>query len=1205
MWLTRLRGTLRRFRFDLAIALLLAVLLGTAWIISNRVARQTERAGVDSAFAETRDLSRVMALEWSAILQQIDALQRLARLVTLAHLAGDPDEVEHLKELRQATAQAGGGILQVGAMDAAANLIWSTTPMPAAPVNLAGREHYLAIARDGNDHFVGRPVRGAVSGKWTIQFSEAVRGPDGALRGVTVVSVSAGWIEAQALDLGIADQGVVTLVRGDGVVLARSPNNGVGEDVRASSPLWRIAQRTGDASGLAPGPLDGVPRFYAARRIPGSDMVVVIGLDEAGQIAPVRAAIAQVRIWTAVATIALVGLAIAACVGIRRQRRMTAQRAQMGALAQRDTLLRQMTENLTDLICLHDSAGHYVEMGNAATALLGMPREDLLGGMPGKLVLPEDRPLLNDAWGRLLSDGRPQRLEFRIRRTDGEIRWLETEIMAVAAPTGTGCRPDRFLSATRDVTDRRIADRRLHMLVAAVPGVLMQSTVRDDGTMHLTYVSDAVSELLGCTPEVAMAPGFFEQMLTPEVRQDRRRAIAAAPDGGRVELSYRVCRQGGGFVWVQETAAVRQLPEGRRKLIAVLTDTTKQNQAEVKLAEARADLDTILADGPGVLFRIRVKEDGSVQPIYLSANAERVLGYSKEALLEPDYFNAICEMSSALAEARFHEQPLNDTTPLEFRYRPPDGGWGWLRSNIHPLRTGHQFVELVGVVIEITQERESAAALAKAQRQLDAFVDVGPGVLYRRIFETPECSRVVYVSPNVERVLGLSAADLMSIGGMEQRLDRSTVPPLAERMAQLVEYGESAYTARYRDRTGQWRWMSFAARLSTNEDGEAEMLGIGFDVTRERNAEEERDYAKAELSAMAMAGPGALYRMAVDATGTRRFVSLSDKFAELTGLPVATMLGDDLPADRLDPETLPKLEQCALEVQAGEKISHEYRFRHAAGHWIWVLDVATIVERTPDGGYDMIGYLTDITREKEMAAQVAQAGKMALLGEMATGMAHELNQPLTAISMAAENGQILLSMGTTNVARVRDKLDRITNQAHRASAIIDHMRIFGRRETGTQVPLPLADAVNGARLILDGRLRLDRIVVETDLPPDLPPVLAQSLPVEQVLVNLLGNACDAYRDAVSAPDRRIRISARASGGRVCLEVADRAGGVKDPSRVFEPFYTTKEVGQGTGLGLSISYGIISDLGGQLSVRNEDGGAVFQIDLPAAPQKVLC
>ncbi len=1183
---------------DLLIALVLALMLGGTWAISGRIISQTERASTESAFVETRNLSRLMALQRSAMLQQIDSLQRIARFVMRAHLAGAPDEGELLNELRQASALPGSHMAQVSAISPSGDVLWSTLPVPPGGVNISRREHILAIVRDGKDRFIGRPVLGAVSGKWTLQFSEAMRNPDGTLRAITVVSVEARVIEALAQELAIGNQGVLSLIRSDGLVLARSPNSRVGETIPAAGRLWSAALRTGAAEMLTPGPLDGVPRFYAARRIAGGDLVVVIGLDEAGQSVPVPEAAKQIRRWTAALSAALLALAVAASLGIRRQRSLTQERQRVRLLAERDTLLRQMTESLTDLICLHDSKGRYLEMGRAASALLGEQREHFIGALPGRTVLPEDRQLFRAAWKRLVSSATPQRLEFRIRRADGAIRWLESELTTVAPAAGSAEPRDRFLSVTRDVTERRLADRRLSMLVAAMPGILMQAVVDADGTEHCLYMSDAILEILGYSPECALTPGFFARLLTPDAAAQRRAVIAQQPDGGRFELSYLVCHQDGGVVWMQETATVRDRPGGQRMLVSVLMNITAQHNARAELAQARADLDAIVADGPGVLFRMDVLADGGVQPGFVSSNVERVLGYSRDEMLRPGFFQSISEMSAALAKAPIGGRAAGESLSLAFRYRNPAGGWNWLRSTIHPVGAGSPGGELLGVMVDVTEERAAAAALAEAQRHLEVFAEAGPCVLYRRMFDESERNRVIYVSPNVERVLGLSVEDVMATAEMESRLDPATVAPMQDRLARLAETGESAYTVRYRDRAGQWRWMAVAAKVITNHEGKPELLGMGFDVTRLRMAEEERDQAKADLATMAAAGPGALYRLSVDAAGSRRIVSMGENFIKLTGLPVAPLLGDGFPADRFDSAPWPSLQT----LEQGD-FSCQYRFRHAEGHWVWLQDSATVVARHPDGGYDTIGYLTDITREKEMAAQVAQAGKMAMLGEMATGMAHELNQPLTAMSMAAENGLALLPEDSPRAEQVRRKFVRITEQAMRAGAIIEHLRIFARREPGPKGRLSLIDAVDGARLILESRLRLDGIALDIDLPSGLPPVLAKSLPVEQVLVNLLLNACDAYKDADSAAERRIRISAVAEDGIVRLLVADAAGGISDPSRVFEPFYTTKEVGQGTGLGLSISYGLIAELGGRLSVGNEGGGAVFKIELPVAAEAI--
>lgn len=243
--------------------------------------------------------------------------------------------------------------------------------------------------------------------------------------------------------------------------------------------------------------------------------------------------------------------------------------------------------------------------------------------------------------------------------------------------------------------------------------------------------------------------------------------------------------------------------------------------------------------------------------------------------------------------------------------------------------------------------------------------------------------------------------------------------------------------------------------------------------------------------------------------------------------------------------------------------------------------------------------------ERERAAQLAQASKLAQLGELATGMAHELNQPLTAITLAAQNALKQLDRGTLDPPSLAGRLDRILQMARRASTVIDHMRIFGRMGGEASAPIPLAAAVRGARDLLAFKLERHGVRVEETLPPDLPAVVGQAVPLEQVLVNLIANACDAYGERPEGgdvPPRIVAIAATATEGWVRLTVRDEAGGIPPDvlPRIFAPFFTTKPVGQGTGLGLSISYGIINDMGGTLAADSADGSTTFVVSLPAAP-----
>lgn len=241
--------------------------------------------------------------------------------------------------------------------------------------------------------------------------------------------------------------------------------------------------------------------------------------------------------------------------------------------------------------------------------------------------------------------------------------------------------------------------------------------------------------------------------------------------------------------------------------------------------------------------------------------------------------------------------------------------------------------------------------------------------------------------------------------------------------------------------------------------------------------------------------------------------------------------------------------------------------------------------------------------------QLIQSSKLATLGEMATGIAHELNQPLSGIRTRAQLVNKGIERSLFTAERIVQNQNEIIQLVDRITRIIDHMRIFARQDQLRFAPFKLSQSVEGALSLLGEQLRIHAIEVETDVPEDLPPVLGEPLQVEQVILNLLSNA----RDAVDSRAEQERAEGRRQGhkqirlrlhplgeGELALEVRDNGLGMSEDVRakIFEPFYTTKPVGRGTGLGLSISYGIIASHNGRIEVDSAPGeGSAFRVILP--------
>jgi len=231
--------------------------------------------------------------------------------------------------------------------------------------------------------------------------------------------------------------------------------------------------------------------------------------------------------------------------------------------------------------------------------------------------------------------------------------------------------------------------------------------------------------------------------------------------------------------------------------------------------------------------------------------------------------------------------------------------------------------------------------------------------------------------------------------------------------------------------------------------------------------------------------------------------------------------------------------------------------------------------------------------------ELVQAAKLAALGQMSAGIAHEINQPLAAIRTFADNAAVLLERG--KAAMVRDNLAEIASLTDRMAAITRHLKGFARRASGKLGAVDVAAAVPQALALLEAKLRRDGVTVALDLPAEPVWVDGEDVRLQQVLVNLFTNAGDAMR---GCPVRTLHVGLALEEAVAVLTVRDTGRGFTDDdlARLFVPFFTTKEAGEGLGLGLSISHGIVRDFGGTITAANhpasdkEPGGACFTLRL---------
>jgi C4-dicarboxylate-specific signal transduction histidine kinase len=256
----------------------------------------------------------------------------------------------------------------------------------------------------------------------------------------------------------------------------------------------------------------------------------------------------------------------------------------------------------------------------------------------------------------------------------------------------------------------------------------------------------------------------------------------------------------------------------------------------------------------------------------------------------------------------------------------------------------------------------------------------------------------------------------------------------------------------------------------------------------------------------------------------------------------------------------------------------------------------------------IIANIADITDSIQAEAQLIQASKMATLGEMSAGVAHELNQPLNAIRIGSDLLKKMVGRGENLDPDMTSKISgEIAAQVERAANIINHLREFGRKSDleeleKVNINKPITDVFT----VLGQQLKLRQITVNLDLDENISPILGVRNRLEQVFINLVMNARDSIeekREMVYGEEEEGVLSIRSyqEDDKVVAVVRDNGKGMSESvkEKIFEPFFTTKEVTKGTGLGLSISYGIIKDYEGTIEVESMAGsGTIFKISFPA-------
>ncbi|MVV49215.1 PAS domain-containing sensor histidine kinase [Pseudomonas sp. PB120] len=628
--------------------------------------------------------------------------------------------------------------------------------------------------------------------------------------------------------------------------------------------------------------------------------------------------------------------------------------------------------------------------------------------------------------------------------------------------------------------------------------------------------------------------------------------------------------------WLQFAAA----------LAGPLLERLREHRHHLQL-ERFESLQALLGTGWWEVF----SESAEVQ---LAPSLASTLNLANARLPLPDWLDQVHPADREELHSRLQDLQ-NEGTPLLLCVRLANAPI-WYRLQGQALGTGKNR-RLVGFMLDISDIKNQTQNAAAAHARLDNLIASSPAVIYVQRY-VEGALQPTFFSDSLLPLLGWTLADC-SAGALVERVHPEDRDRYFERTKHLLREGSVRARYRLRDSRGDYHWLLDEAKLLRDDLGlPVEAVGLWLDVTEATLAAEQVKQSEERYRILVEDSPAMICRYRPDLSltfGNRPLATYLECSPDaLPGVNLGSWMSDAqreaflLRLSQLSPEQPVSTAEINLQLPGRE---------HA--WWVW----------SDRGVFDDQGRLLEIqavgrdnTEVRRSQQQLTQSAKMATLGEMATGLAHEINQPLNVMRMAIVNVLKRLGNGDVQVDYLTDKLNRIDAQVQRAARVVDHMRVFGRRSEVEQHPFNPAHAIEGTLSLLAEGMRgkgVELRVSETGFEVQVRGYVDQ---LEQVLINLIVNARDALlskREADRDFNPWISVHADCDKTTVRLWVEDNGGGI-DPrllERIFEPFFTTKPVGVGTGLGLSVSYGIVENMGGRLSVSNALEGARFCIELP--------